>query len=175
MEKRILTDSKEITRVFVAFPTVLVSGSFAGKDNIISIGMVHIFSFHPPLLGIGVAPNRYSYSLIKNAQEFVVNIPNRDMVEVVNFCGEKSGREVDKFQALKLTRERGEKVNCPLIKECPVNLECRVRYELATGDHTWFIGEVLACHCRPDYNKEDNLLYWAGKYYAIGKIIKIRY
>ncbi|MEO0100576.1 MAG: flavin reductase family protein [candidate division WOR-3 bacterium] len=175
MEKRIITDLKEITRIFVAFPAVLVSSSYEGKDNIISIGMVHIFSFNPPLIGIGVAPSRYSYSLIKNSKEFVVNIPNRDMVEVVNFCGEKSGREIDKFQEAKLTKEKGEKVNCPLIKECPVNLECRVKFELATGDHTWFIGEVLACHRHQDYNKEENLLYWGGRYYSIGKVLKERY
>lgn len=175
MEKKLITNLKEITRIFACFPCVLVSCSYQGKDNIISIGMIHIFSFNPPLIGIGVAPSRYSYSLIKNSKEFVINIPNKDMVEIVNFCGEKSGKEIDKFKEMNLTKEKGSKVNCPMIKECPVNLECRVKYEFETGDHTWFIGEILTCYVREDYNKEENLLYWGGKYYSIGKIIKIRY
>ncbi|MCS7250655.1 MAG: flavin reductase family protein [candidate division WOR-3 bacterium] len=175
MEKSLITNLKEIVRVFACFPCVLVSCSHEGKDNIISIGMVHIFSFNPPLIGIGVAPSRYSYPLIKNSKEFVINIPNKDMVEIVNFCGEKSGKEVDKFKELNLTKEKAKKVNCPLIKECPVNLECQVKYEIETGDHTWFIGEVVACHQAEDYKKEENLLYWGGKYYSVGKIVKIRY
>ncbi len=175
MEKRALTNLREITRIFACFPCVLVSCSYNGKDNIISIGMVHIFSFNPPLIGIGVAPNRFSFSLIKNSKEFVVNIPNKDMVEIVNFCGEKSGKEVDKFKEMNLTKEKSLKVNCPRIKECPVNLECQVKYEFETGDHYWFIGEILGCFVAPNYNKEDNLLYWGGKYYSVGKILKVRY
>jgi flavin reductase (DIM6/NTAB) family NADH-FMN oxidoreductase RutF len=175
MEKVRLTSLKEIARVFCCFPCVLVSCSYEDKDNIIAIGMVHLFSFNPPLMGIGVAPQRYSFSLIKNSYEFVINIPNKEQVEIVNFCGEKSGKEVDKFKALNLTKEKGEYVKCPRIKECPVNIECRVIKEMVTGDHTWFIGEVLACYVDKNYKKEDNLLYWGGKYYEVGKILKIRY
>lgn len=175
MSKKYINNLKEIARTFCCFPCVLVTCSDNGKDNIITIGMVHIFSFNPPLIGIGIAPSRYSYSLIKNSQEFTINIPNKDMVEIVNFCGEKSGKEIDKFKETKLTKEKGEKVACPKIKECPVNLECKVRYQFETGDHTWFIGEILACYLDENYVKKENLLYWGGKYYSVGQVLKIRY
>jgi len=156
-------------------PVYLVSAEFKGKKNIITIGMFALFSGKPTLVGVGIAPSRYSYDLIRQSGEYVVNVVDEKFMEAVRVCGEKSGREVDKFELAKLTSETGVKVNAPLIKESPVSIECKVVKEVETGDHVWFIGEVLATHIREGYNWNDGLLFkWIGEdgfYYKVGEKI----
>jgi flavin reductase (DIM6/NTAB) family NADH-FMN oxidoreductase RutF len=146
-----------------------------GKKNIISIGMYGFFSGKPTLVGIGLAPSRYSYELIRKSKEYVVNVVDEKLIEAVKICGEQSGREVDKFALAKLTAEKASKINAPLIRESPVSIECRVIKEVETGDHVWFIAEVLATHVREDYEwKEGLLLKWVGEdgfYHKIGEKI----
>jgi len=164
-KKKISGDEAE--DAFSGFPVVLATVS-GEKDNIITLAMCHVFSFRPPLLGIGVGPRRYSHGLLKASKDFAVNIPSRHMVAAVELCGTKSGRKVDKFQAAGLTREKAERVSAPLIAECPVNIECVKVKELETGDHTWFVGEIVAARADPAYDKNrDMLLYW-GDYRTIG-------
>jgi flavin reductase (DIM6/NTAB) family NADH-FMN oxidoreductase RutF len=156
---------------FAGFPVVLstVSGE---KDNIITLAMVHVFSFKPPLLGVGIAPRRFSFGMFKACKDFTVNIPSKNMLKSVQVCGLKSGRTVDKFQAAGLTKEKAEKVSAPLIAECPVNIECVKVKEVEAGDHTWFIGEIVAARADPTYDRNrDMVLYW-NEYHAVGQLLK---
>lgn len=154
------------TDAFSGFPVVLCSVG-GEKDNIITLALCHVFSFKPPLVGIGVAPKRFSYGLLRKSKDFAVNIPTRGQLQAVKVCGAKSGRRVDKFEAAKLTKEKASRISSPLVSECPVNLECVKVDEIETGDHTWFIGEVVAARRDESYDKAEMLLYW-GDYRVIG-------
>jgi len=133
--------------------------------------MCHVFSFRPPYLGIGVAPKRFSHDLLKKGKDFAVNIPDRSMLRQTELCGSKSGRMVDKFDASGLTREKASKISAPLITECLVNIECVKVNEVEAGDHTWFIGEVVASRKDEKYDRSDMMLYW-GEYRVIGELVK---
>jgi len=154
-------------------PVYLVSVAHEGKKNIISIGMFAFFSGKPTLVGVGIAPSRYSFELVRKSGEYVVNVVDEKLMEAVRICGRKSGREVDKFKLVKLTPVKGVEVKAPLIQESPVNIECKVVKEVEAGDHVWFIGEVLAVHVREGYNWKDGLLFkWIGEegfYYKVGE------
>ena len=156
-------------------PVYLLSTEHNGKKNIITIGMFAYFSGKPTLVGVGIAPSRYSFDLIRQSGEYVVNAVDEKLMEAVRVCGEKSGREVDKFELANLTPEKGVKVNAPCIKESPVSIECKVVKEIEVGDHIWFIGEVLATQVREGYGWDDGLLFkWIGKdgfYYKVGEQI----
>lgn len=169
MKNPITSDAAE--DAFSGFPVVLAT--VAGeKDNIITLAMCHIFSLNPPYIGVGVAPKRYSYGLLKSGKDFAVNIPSKSILKAVEVCGSKSGRRVDKFQAAGLTREKAEKISAPLIAECPVNIECLKIKDVEAGDHTWFIGEIVAARADPRYERNrDMLLYW-GEYRTIGGLVK---
>ena len=143
-----------------------------GQKNIITVGMFAFFSGKPSLVGIGIAPKRYSYDLIQQSREFIVNVVDEPLTKAVRICGEKSGRDVDKFKAAALTPMKGTKVQAPAIHESPVNIECKVIQEVETGDHVWFIGEVQATHVRQGYEWEQGLLFkWVaedGFYFRVG-------
>ena len=112
--------------------------------NIITLGMYMPISHTPPLLCIGVAPQRYSHDLIAESGEFVVNIPSINLVEQMHLCGSQSGRDIDKFTTTGLTPIPATHVTPPRIQECIGHLECRVVQSHSCGDHTLFVGEVLA-------------------------------
>lgn len=143
-----------------------------GKKNIITVGMFAFFSGRPSLVGIGIAPKRYSFELIRKSREFVVNVIDENLIKAVRICGERSGRDIDKFEAAGLTPVKGTKVNAFAIKESPVSIECKVVQEVETGDHVWFIGEVQATHVRQNYEWKQGLLFkWIGEdgfYYRVG-------
>jgi flavin reductase (DIM6/NTAB) family NADH-FMN oxidoreductase RutF len=169
MKKPISSDSAE--DAFSGFPVVLATVS-GERDNVITLAMCHVFSFTPPLIGIGVGPKRYSHGLLKASKDFAVNVPSKAILKAVEVCGSRSGRRVDKFQAAGLTKEKAEKISAPLIAECPVNIECVKVKELETGDHTWFIGEIVAARADPSYDRNrDMLLYW-GDYRTVGDVVK---
>lgn len=153
-------------------PVYLVSMEHNGKTNIITIGMFAFFSGNPTLVGIGVKPGRYSHDLIHKSGEYVVNIVDDKLMEAVRICGERSGRDVDKFKEAQLTPTRGVKVEAPHIQESPLSIECKVVQEVETGDHVWFIGEVQATHVDEDYDWKQGLLFkWVGKvglYHKVG-------
>lgn len=155
------------TDAFSGFPVVLCSVG-GEKDNVITLALCHVFSFKPPLVGIGVAPKRFSYGLLKAGGDFAINIPTREQLRAVEVCGSKSGRRVDKFEAAGLTKEKASRISSPLISECPVNLECVKVKEVETGDHVWFVGEVVAARREESYDSKDMLLYW-GDYRVIGE------
>lgn len=144
--KTLLTDNT----LFQAGPAsvvVMVTAAAAdadGRTNIITLGMYMPISHTPPLVCIGIAPGRYSHDLIARSGAFVVNIPSIDLVNEMHFCGTKSGRDLDKFTATALTPIPARMVEPPLIKECIGHLECRVVQTHSCGDHTLFVGKVIA-------------------------------
>ncbi len=156
-------------------PVYLLSTGHKRKKNIITIGMFAYFSGKPSLVGVGIAPSRYSFDMIHQSREFVVNVVDEKLMEAVRICGQKSGRDVDKFKLARLTPEKGVKVKAPGVKESPVSIECKVVKEVETGDHVWFIGEVLATRVRNGYSWDRGLLFkWIGKdgfYYKTGEQI----
>jgi flavin reductase (DIM6/NTAB) family NADH-FMN oxidoreductase RutF len=154
-------------------PVYLVSCEHGGKKNVISVGMFAYFSGKPTLVGIGIAPSRFSYGLIQKSRAYVVNVVDDKLIEAVKVCGDNSGRDVDKFKLAGLTASPASKVNAPLIEESPLSIECKVVQVAETGDHVWFIGEVLATHVRKGYEWKDGLLFkWVGEdgfYYRVGE------
>lgn len=164
-------DLKTSRHVFPVFPVVAVTV----KDNIIAIGLVHAFSFNPPMIGIGVNPKRYSYELLEETKDFGVNIPAKDHVEQVNLCGTISGRNRNKFQEAGLTPMKVKKISSSLIAEFPVNLECANVQKLSFGgSHDWFVGEVVKAYKDEDYDREQALSYWKSEYRVMGDLVMKR-
>ena len=138
-------------------PVVMVSmADKNGKLNIITIAWAGTVCTNPPMVSISVRPERYSYSILKETGEFVINLTTRDLVYATDYCGVKSGRDVDKFRELGLTPVTASVVKAPLVGESPVNLECQVRRILPLGSHELFLAEVAAVHADRRYMDEQN-------------------
>ena len=114
-----------------------------GRDNIITVSWIGVLCSDPPKIGIGIHKDHYSRGMIEESGEFVVNIPDDTLLEKADYCGIVSGKDVDKFSKVGLTREPAKIVRAPLIRECPVNLECVVRERLDLGSHKLYVGEVV--------------------------------
>jgi flavin reductase (DIM6/NTAB) family NADH-FMN oxidoreductase RutF len=127
-------------------PVVLVScgGSRGWKANLITIAWIGSVCSDPPMLSISVRPERYSHEIIRTTGEFAVNVPGADQARATDWCGVVSGRDVDKFSAAGLTSAPALKIGCPIVAECPLNIECRVKTSLPLGSHTLFLSEVVA-------------------------------
>lgn len=140
--------SKRASTVLFPIPNVLVTSRLEESEpNIITISWTGILNSEPPVVYISVRPEgRHSYRLIKESGEFVINIPSTDQAKVVDYCGVVSGRDVDKFKETGLTPMPAAHVKAPLIAECPVNIECRVRQVIPLGSHDVFISDVLGLH-----------------------------
>ena len=124
-------------------PSALVVSGVGTDNNIITIAWIGIVGSNPPAIGISLHKNRYSLSLIKQTQEFTVNIPRQSDYEKVDYCGMVSGKNTNKFNDTGFTRMDGCKVKIPIIKECPFNIECRVLQEVDLLDYMLVIGEIL--------------------------------
>jgi flavin reductase (DIM6/NTAB) family NADH-FMN oxidoreductase RutF len=129
-----------------------------GKPNVMTIEWFMRTSFEPPLVAISIGKTRYTHGLIKNSKEFVVAFPNSKMRKEVLYCGTHSGRDVDKFKETGLKIRKARVVRAPLIEGCILNLECKVINQLETGDHTIFVGEVVAAY----YEEGEILLEFKG-------------
>ena len=160
-------------------PAVMVSAADEeGHDNIITVAWAGTVCTNPPMVSISVRPERYSYHMIRDTGEFVINLTTEKLAFATDYCGVRSGRDVDKFQELNLTREPASHVGAPLIKEAPVNIECRVIETREWGSHTVFTAEVLAVHVDREYMNEKGkfdlalarpIVYSHGEYYGLGK------
>jgi flavin reductase (DIM6/NTAB) family NADH-FMN oxidoreductase RutF len=125
-------------------PVVMVTSRDGDFDNIITLAWVGTVCSEPPMVSISIRPERYSYDIIKRTGEFVINIPDRNLMKTVDYCGVKSGRDIDKFKECNLTKIQADKVNCAVIKEAPIALECIVKETLSLGTHDMFIAEIVA-------------------------------
>jgi flavin reductase (DIM6/NTAB) family NADH-FMN oxidoreductase RutF len=134
------------TTALVPCPVVLLSVAGKEKPNIITLSWAANICSKPPSVGIGIRSSRYSYEMVKEAGEYVLNIPDVDLLEGTKFCGTKSGRDFDKFTECGLTPIPATKINAPMIKECPINLECKTTEIICVGAHDLFIAEIVAVH-----------------------------
>lgn len=138
-------------------PPVLVSCGTPEAPNVFTVAWAGIVNTHPPRVSISVRPSRHSYGLIQQSGEFVINLPTTALARTVDWCGVKSGRDVNKFEAMNLTALPASQVGCPLVGESPVNLECKVFQQIPLGTHDLFLADVVAV------NVSENLLDAAGK------------
>ena len=161
-------------------PAVMVSCGDMEKSNIITVAWTGIINTDPAMVYISVRPSRYSYNLIKESGEFVINLTTKDLAYATDWCGVKTGSKVDKFKEMKLTKEKAKFVKCPMIKESPVSVECKVREVRELGSHHMFVAEVLAINADEKYiddkgafdiSKCDLIAYSNGNYYSLGKKI----
>ena len=163
-------------------PAVLVTcGGVQGwKPNLITIAWIGNVCSEPPMLSISVRPERYSYEIIRTTGEFVVNVPSLQQARATDWCGMVSGRSVDKFAHTGLTPAKALKVLCPIVLECPLNIECRVQKSLKLGSHTMFVAQVLAVQVsaalldtrgRLRLEKGGLLAFAHGQYFALGRSI----
>ena len=162
-------------------PAVLVGcgdGSRRNPWNLITVGWCGMACSDPPQLTIGIRPERFSFGLIRRTGEFTVNLPAKALTADLDYCGVVSGKAVDKFKERNLTPVPGKTVKAPLVGECPVALECRVKEALELGSHWLFIADILAVRVDPGLVDEDGKLdmekaglitYAHGNYYAVGE------
>jgi len=148
MTNKVEVDSELVYRLLHPMHTVLVSciNGKTGKANIITLAWAMPTSAKPTMVAMSISPKRYSHRLIKKAGEFVVNIPTMRIVKQTLFCGRISGSKCDKFKEAPLTPAPAKKVGAPIIKECVAHLECKLVQTIPTGDHTLFVGEVVAAY-----------------------------
>jgi len=160
-------------------PVVLVTCvDSKGQPNIITLAWAGTVCSEPPTIALGIRPTRHSYKLIGNTKEFVVNIPISKILKETDYCGVTSGRDIDKFSETNLTPEPAEKVRPPLIRECPVNLECILKDRIPLGAHDMFLGEIVQVHIDQkildekgniDFAKAEPFVFNVGEYWSINK------
>ena len=160
-------------------PVVMVAAADdEGHDNIITVAWAGTVCTNPPMVSISIRPERHTWKMIRDTGEFVINLTTEKLAYATDYCGVKSGRDVDKFLETGLTREAAAHVGAPMIKESPVSIECRVREGKDYGSHWVFTADVLAVHVDKDYMDEKGkfdlaaarpIVYSHGGYYRFGK------
>ena len=162
-------------------PAVMVScGENPENYNIITIAWTGTICSDPAMTYVSIRPERHSHSIIKRTGEFVINLTTKQLAFATDFCGVKSGRAINKFEAMKLTPIKAKHVKAPLIKESPINIECAVTEIKNLGSHDMFMARVLCVHASKEYMKKDvsfdlaatELISYAHRnYYALGKYL----
>lgn len=159
-------------------PAVMISCKRPdGKPNIITVAWAGTICSDPAMLSISVRRERYSYEIIKETKEFVVNLVTKDLVYATDYCGVKSGRDVDKFAKMNLTPCKMEHINAPGIAESPVNLECVVEDVIPLGSHDMFLAKIVGVTVDDKYLDESGkfhlndsklVTYSHGEYFELG-------
>ncbi len=161
-------------------PAVLISVcDREGKHNVFTVAWAGTICTNPPMVSISVRPERFSYPMIRETGEFVINLTTEGMTRAVDYCGVKSGREVDKFKEMHLKTQSASKVSCLLLQDSPVNIECRVEKVEELGSHHLFLANVLAVHVQDAYMEGQKfrlsdshpIVYSHGEYYGIGSLL----
>lgn len=161
-------------------PAVMVSCGDMENSNIITVAWTGTICTNPAMTYVSIRPERYSYDIIKSTGEFVINLTTSELAYATDWAGVRSGKDYDKFKELGLTKEKATNVNCPLIKESPVCIECRVKEIKELGSHHMFIAEVLSVDADEKYmdetgrfclEKANLITYSHGQYYELGKNI----
>lgn len=178
-------EAKEITKVkanpmpaLAPLPVVMATCGNMEENNIITIGWTGIVNSNPPMTYISVRKERYSYHMIEESGEFVINLVHDDIAFACDWCGVKSGRDFDKFKEMNLTRVEADVVKAPMIKESKINIECKVKQVIELGSHDMFLAEIVAVHIDSDLVDEngaysfDNMTlvsYCHGNYYKVSR------
>lgn len=159
-------------------PPTLVTCGTVEKPNVFTVAWTGIVNTQPPVTYISVRPERYSYELIKESGEFVINLPTQELVRAVDYCGVKSGRNTDKFADMGLTAEKAAEVSAPILVQSPVNIECNVRDIIRLGTHDMFLADIVKLDVAKELLDENGrlaldkaglLAYAHGEYFALGK------
>lgn len=154
---------EHIASALIPMPNLIVSCcDKTGRNNALAVGSAAMISGNPCMLMIGIMPEKFSYHIIKETKEFVINVPTQEMRKEYFYLGTKSGRDEDKFAALGLAWEKGTKVNAPILLDCPVNLECMVVASMTPGnsDHELFFATLEAAHCDDSYLTKSGNINW---------------
>ena len=165
--------------VLYPVPIVMVScGSMEGEKNIITVAWTGTINSDPPMTYISLRHSRHSYDMIKQSKEFVINLVTKKLAFACDYCGVKSGKDIDKFDEMHLTAVKGQKVSAPILYESPVNIECRVKNIIPLGTHDMFLAEVVNVSVSDEYlnasgkfhfNKTNPICYSHGCYYTLGE------
>jgi len=159
-------------------PPALVSCGNVEKPNVMTAAWTGIIASDPALTYVSIRPSRYSHEIISQTKEFVINLPTYKMLEATDFCGVKSGRNVDKFKEMNLTAEKCSKISAPQIAESPISIECKVIETKTYGTHDMFLAEIVAVNVDDEYIDEKGALdiekagllaYAHGHYYTLGR------
>ena len=157
-------------------PVVMATLGEGDEANIITIAWTGIINSKPPMTYISVRKERHSHPILSKTGEFVINLCTEELVKATDYCGVKSGRDVDKFKEMGLTKEPADIVKCPMIKESPINLECKVTQVVELGSHDMFMAEIEKVHAaeelfdvegRMDPVKAGLVAYIHGEYYPV--------
>lgn len=166
--------------VIYPVPAVMVSCGTMEQKNIITVAWTGTVNSDPAITYVSIRPSRHSYNIIKETGEFVINLVTERLAYACDFCGVRSGRDLDKFEAMHLTAKKGEKVNAPIIYESPVNIECKVKEIIPLGTHDMFLAEVVSVQVSDEYLDETGkfhfdrakpICYSHGAYYGLGRKI----
>lgn len=176
--------SKEVWKpgnMLYPVPAVMVTVSDGeGHDNIVTIAWAGTINSDPAMVSISVRKSRYSHELLTKNGEFAINLATKELTFAMDYCGVKSGRDIDKFKECKLTKGKANTINVPLIEESPVSLECKVKDVIELGSHDMFLAEVTAVviddkymdeNGRFDLNAADLVAYSHGQYFTLGENI----
>ena len=156
-------------------PVAMISSGDMENSNIATIAWTGIINSEPMIVYVSIRPSRFSNEIITKTREFVINLPDEKLVKVADFCGTKTGREVDKFKTCNLTKRQSDEVGAPYIEECPINLECKVIDIQKFESHEMFVAKVVKTHCDKEILGENgeidfakaNLVTFAGKKYFV--------
>jgi flavin reductase (DIM6/NTAB) family NADH-FMN oxidoreductase RutF len=161
-------------------PPAMVTSEYEGKKNVFTVAWTGILNTQPPKTYISVRPERYSYELIKNSGEFVINLTTISMVKNADRCGTYSGRNVDKFKKYSIETVAAQNVSAPILKDSPVALECKVCDIVEMGTHHMFIADIVGVSVDEEYldangklclQKANLAAYAHGDYFSLGKKI----
>lgn len=164
-------------------PVAMISSGDMEKSNIATIAWTGIINSEPMIVYVSIRPSRFSHEIISRTREFVINLPNENLVKTADFCGTKSGRDVNKFTICNLTKRQSNKIKAPYIEECPINLECKVIDIQKFPSHDMFVSEVVNTHIDEkiltesgeiDFGKANFISFSGKKYLAANKEVGFR-
>ncbi len=159
-------------------PPVMVSCGDMESSNIVTVAWTGTVNTKPPMTYISLRPSRHSYGIIKEKGEFVINLTPTSLIKKADYCGIYTGKKVNKFEKCSFTKAEATEVSAPLIDECPINLECKVKDIIPLGTHDMFLAEIVAVHVdealvdgegKLHLEKADLTAYAHGDYYSLGK------
>lgn len=172
--------SKQIWKpgtILYPVPVVMVSCGSMEQSNIITIAWTGTINTDPAMTYISVRESRHSYDIIKERGEFVINVTTEALARATDWCGVRSGRDYDKFAEMHLTKQKAEHLDCPIIAESPINIECKVKDIIPLGSHSMFLAEVVGGMAdekyidengRFDFEASKPICYSHGEYFGLG-------